>query len=495
MKCKERLCITFLLFVFCIIVILEVQRIQSYSASELNFGLGLDDRNGHRFLQRHKLNNSNYSSKIQRKRSEDVDHEDQGDVKVTGKYLYEDVDKLFELLTNYNSKIYDFQNLKNTSFKNLIESFHKRIPKGRFLPKMPLGNKSWERFWRGIHQTALYDPHETDIDGLLRDLTNDAIISTKQFGGGTQVKILLRFKNGGLGLFKPMRFSRDVETIPDHYYFSDYERHHAEIAAFHLDRVMGFYRVPPTAGRLVNLSSEIKHLAERKLRKSFFYSPVDNLCFYSDCSYYCDTNHAICGNPDMKEGSIQAIFPNEKIAERITWKNPWRRSYSKREKAAWEVNNDHCELNVKDKPPFNKYRRLLELIDMHIFDFLGGNMDRHHYETFRVFGNNTFYLHYDNGRAFGKTKYDEMSILAPLYQCCQISFETFTKLAKLYLGPEHLSKLMRESLSHDSLNPILIEGYLKALDRRVAKILKEVYKCISDGYNISDVIVDKTWKV
>lgn len=29
---------------------------------------------------------------------------------------------------------------------------------------------------------------------------------------------------------------------------------------------------------------------------------------------------------------------------------------------------------------------------------LSGNMDRHHYETFEKFGNDTFLLHLDNGR-------------------------------------------------------------------------------------------------
>jgi hypothetical protein len=30
--------------------------------------------------------------------------------------------------------------------------------------------------------------------------------------------------------------------------------------------------------------------------------------------------------------------------------------------------------------------------------YVAGNMDRHHYETFTDFGNETFLLHLDNGR-------------------------------------------------------------------------------------------------
>ena len=38
-------------------------------------------------------------------------------------------------------------------------------------------------------------------------------------------------------------------------------------------RVLGFYRVPPVAGRLFNMTYEIKRLADRKLAKTFFISP------------------------------------------------------------------------------------------------------------------------------------------------------------------------------------------------------------------------------
>ena len=39
---------------------------------------------------------------------------------------------------------------------------------------------------------------------------------------------------------------------------------------------------------------------------------------------------------------------------------------------------------TRNKSPYIKGRKLLDLMDMAILDFLIGNMDRHHYETFKV---------------------------------------------------------------------------------------------------------------
>ena len=45
--------------------------------------------------------------------------------------------------------------------------------------------------------------------------------------------------------------------------------------------------------------------------------------------------------------------------------------YSKRKKADWEVKEDYCK-GVKTRPPFHQGRLLLDLIDLHILDFLTG---------------------------------------------------------------------------------------------------------------------------
>uniref|UniRef100_A0A182N4U7 Fam20C domain-containing protein n=1 Tax=Anopheles dirus TaxID=7168 RepID=A0A182N4U7_9DIPT len=349
---------------------------------------------------------------------------------------------------------------------------------GELLDLRPGPNASnLERFQLRISKRELYGREDTLVNSVIDDMIRLPILHVIQKEGGTQLKLIIDYPNDVHALFKPMRFPREQQTLPNHFYFTDYERHTAEIAAFHLDRLLGFRRAMPVTGRILNITTEIYQVGDEVLLKTFFVSPSSNLCFHGKCSYYCDTSHAICGNPDTLEGSFAAFLPTQDDTQRKVWRHPWRRSYHKRRKAQWETDADYCTM-VRDIPPYDEGRRLLDLMDMSVFDFLTGNMDRHHYETFKIFGNDTFPIHLDHGRGFGKPFHDELSILAPVLQCCLIRASTLETLLRFHNGPRSLSEAMRESMGVDPIAPVLWEPHLTALDRRVAIVLQAVRDCI-----------------
>ncbi|KAK5608280.1 hypothetical protein CRENBAI_001570 [Crenichthys baileyi] len=228
----------------------------------------------------------------------------------------------------------------------------------------------WLRFHLGITRWELYPHRDPNMELLTQQLATHRIVSTVQKSGGTQLKLIMSFPNYGQALLKPKKQERDEETNYNLYYFSDFERHNAEIAAFHLDRILGYRRIPPAVGRLVDVVKEIKDVTtDRKLAKTFFNSPVGNVCFFGQCSYYCSTEHAVCGNPRDLEASLAVMLPDISLAKRRSWRSPWRRSYSRSKLAKWETDPDYCA-TVKKTPPYDKGTRLLDFIDLVILDFL-----------------------------------------------------------------------------------------------------------------------------
>ena len=87
-------------------------------------------------------------------------------------------------------------------------------------------------------------------------------------------------------------------------------------------------------------------------------------------------------------------------------------------------------LLVKPNPPYDKGVRFLDLIDMAIFDFIIGNADRHHYEVWADQPESMIIL-LDNAKSFGNPHHDELSILAPVAQCCLLRRSTFDRLVEL----------------------------------------------------------------
>ncbi|XP_036050348.1 pseudokinase FAM20A isoform X1 [Onychomys torridus] len=365
---------------------------------------------------------------------------------------------------------------------------------------------SWVQFHLGINSHGLYSRSSPVVSKLLHDMRHFPTISAdysqdeKALLGacdcsqivkpsGVHLKLVLRFSDFGKAMFKPMRQQREEETPENYFYFIDFQRHNAEIAAFHLDRILDFRRVPPTVGRLVNVTKEILEVTKNEILQSvFFVSPANNVCFFAKCPYMCKTEYAVCGNPHLLEGSLSAFLPSLNLAPRLSVPNPWIRSYSLSGKEEWELNPLYCD-TVKQIYPYNSSNRLLGIIDMAIFDFLIGNMDRHHYEMFTKFGDDGYLIHLDNARGFGRHSQDEISILAPLSQCCMIKKKTLKHLQLLAQAEYRLSDVMRESLQEDHLAPVLTEPHLLALDRRLQIILKTVEDCI-EAHGEQRVIAD-----
>lgn len=126
--------------------------------------------------------------------------------------------------------------------------------------------------------------------------------------------------------------------------------------------------------------------------------------------------------------------------------NPCFRTYSKKTQLAiWQQDMRFCQWKVKNQKQYAHGRRLLDLIDLHVMDYLIGNQDRHHYESFAVFDKIPSYaIHLDNGRSFGKTEFDDDDILLPLRQCCVIRPSTLNTLINFYGGTKSLTEALHE---------------------------------------------------
>ncbi|KAG7258257.1 hypothetical protein CRUP_020609 [Coryphaenoides rupestris] len=134
--------------------------------------------------------------------------------------------------------------------------------------------------------------------------------------------------------------------------------------------ILGYCRLLPVVGRLVDIVKEIKDITtDHRLARTFFSSAVGNTCFYGQCSYYCSTEHAVCGRPAALEGSLAAMLPDLSLAARRAWRSPWRRSYSRSKRAKWETEADYCS-GGKTTAPYDKGMRLVDFIDLAILDYL-----------------------------------------------------------------------------------------------------------------------------
>ncbi|XP_041133977.1 glycosaminoglycan xylosylkinase [Polyodon spathula] len=327
----------------------------------------------------------------------------------------------------------------------------------------------WEVAAQWVGPREVYPDETPELGAVLNAMATGRVERADVGYKGTQLKALLVLEGGQKVVFKPKRYSRD--TVVEGEPYAGYDRHNAEVAAFHLDRILGFRRAPLVVGRFMNLRTEIKPVATDQLLSTFLMQG-NNTCFYGKC-YYCRESEPACAEGEVMEGSVTLWLPDVWPLQKH--RHPWGRTYREGKLARWEYDESYCDA-VKKTAPYDSGPRLLDVIDTAIFDYLIGNADRHHYESFQDDGGASMLILLDNAKSFGNPTQDERSILAPVYQCCMVRVSTWNRLTLLRNGA--LSAAMRTAMAHDPLHPALTELHLSALDRRLESVLTTVRQCV-----------------
>ncbi|GAB6018535.1 Glycosaminoglycan xylosylkinase [Chamberlinius hualienensis] len=338
-------------------------------------------------------------------------------------------------------------------------------------------SKAWRMAESWVNEMEIYPADREAVGAVLNAMSTAEIIKADVGIRGTQLKLTLTLQGGQLAVFKPMRYERDA--VFEDAVYSGADRHNGEIAAFHLSNLLGMRWSPLVVGRKVRMS-HLKKVSSGRLRKTFFTRNSNNrTCFYGVC-YYCKPNDAVCSSSihdDVIEGALILWLPTKYKLK--MFRHPWARTYRANLKAKWELDDNYC-LKLRSTSSYDK-KRLLDLIDVSIFDFLIGNGDRHRYETIEQF-NRSFVLLLDNGKSFGNPNRDEISILAPLYQCCMVRSSTLKKLESV-VG-RGLSVELNRLLRLDPTYPVLNSAHLLSIDRRRLKVISLLEYCFDIHSNV-----------
>lgn len=205
---------------------------------------------------------------------------------------------------------------KNFPYRNILNYLSSDLK-----TKIKLKQSPWKIASNWVNAREIHPNHGRELGSILNQMAKGKIISADIGRKGTQLKIMLVLEGQQKVVFKPKRFSRDhiIQGQP----YAGADRHNGEIAAFHLNRILGFNRTPLTVGRKINLLSEIRPVASSALLKTFM-KQENNSCFYGHC-YYCKPSDPACGDGDIIEGAVILWLP-----ERFTLKkhrHPWQRTY------------------------------------------------------------------------------------------------------------------------------------------------------------------------
>lgn len=345
---------------------------------------------------------------------------------------------------------------------------------------------AWHQYSSDFSVMELYHPNSSYLSRLLHELAVVEIRNTSIYRRGSQFKFLIEFVDGNKAVSKPMRSEREFYF---HYrrwgsYLSDMERHTAEIAAYHLDRIFDFRKVPPCIGRVLNFTGDIIQKTNDSDILNTQRTKDGQKCIIGGCRKdFCSEKRLTCAKGEFLEVSLCQKIPESIKVKQVPY--PWSPDTQK----TWNHTNI-CK-NVTEDEVVRKNDLFLYFMEIAVFDHLMLNYDRHHFKTIYVNrAKEIGFALFDNGKGFGNPYKDDISLLAPITQCCRFRRSLYQKVLTLTSEGNKLSSRMRASLSRDPLDPVLTDAFYPALDRRLAQVLSEMTKCL-EKFEESKVFSEK----
>ncbi|XP_047026326.1 glycosaminoglycan xylosylkinase homolog isoform X1 [Helicoverpa zea] len=344
---------------------------------------------------------------------------------------------------------------KNSKFlpvqKSLISSFNSSGTNSKSV---------WQTVENWADEESLFPYKDGAAGEILQAMRSSQIALADNAPKGTQLKLLLLLQGKQKLYFKPKRYN--VSDVIRGNIYAGYDRHNSEVFTYYLAMVLNYKWVAPSVIRRIHFNQDILAHAAAGLKRTMVKNDKGLVCIYGKC-YYCKVNETVC--PDNK-GEIEgaAILYLDKQFK--VNKSPWRRSYNNM-KMEWENDFDFC----KKVSMMLSTKRILNLIDISIIDFLIQNGDRHRYEVYK---NKIILL--DNGKGLGNPMLDEIDILAPLYQCCMISSSTWQTLELVSGGSLTETIKLLASFQGEKLTT---DDHYRAVERRLLKVYATVKYCVA----------------
>ncbi|XP_025113161.1 glycosaminoglycan xylosylkinase-like isoform X2 [Pomacea canaliculata] len=156
------------------------------------------------------------------------------------------------------------------------------------------------------------------LGAILGALAKGEVTQANINTAGTQLKLTLELEGQQMVVFKPMFYERSTFLALAGKLGRD--RHNAEIASFHLSRILNIRRVPLAVGRLLNLRGEVIPVATQSLMETFYVKDGRD-CFYGACRH-CTELSGVCTNQKLLEGVVILWLPPEITLSKV--RHPWR---------------------------------------------------------------------------------------------------------------------------------------------------------------------------